>query len=258
MAISLESIKRSVSGPPRIVIYGVPGIGKTTFAASAPSPIFIPIEDGFGSLDVPTFPKPASYGEVLDCLGALIEGQHDYQTVVLDSLDKLEPMLWQHVTETVPHEKGHRVTSIEDYGFGKGYMHAARQWRELLACFDAIRDRGMAVVLIAHSTIVKVEPPDTDAFDRYQMRLHKSAEACVSDWADAVLFANYKVNLVLTGPKGQERTRGTGTGERIVHTSERAAWRAKNRYALPDQIPLDWNVLQQAMTKRPAIAVAAS
>jgi hypothetical protein len=252
MAISLESIKRSVSGPPRIVIYGVPGIGKTTWAASAPAPIFIPIEDGFGDLDVPTFPKPNTFGEVLDCIAALANGDHPYQTVVLDSLDKLEPLLWADVCA----QAGKK--SIEDFGYGKGYVAAAQEWRNVLAGFDALRDRGMTVVLIAHSAVVRVEPPEMDGFDRYQMRLHKTAEACVSDWADCVLFANYKMHAIVSGEKGNERRRGTSDGTRVVHTNERAAWRAKNRYSLPDQMPLDWPAFQQAMTRPAAVAAVAS
>jgi len=252
MAISLESIKRSVSGPPRIVIYGVPGIGKTTFAAAAPAPIFIPVEDGFGDLDVPTFPKPETFADVLACIGSLAEGQHDYQTVVLDSLDKLEPLIWADVCQS------NGKTSIEDFGYGKGYVAAGSEWRTLLSSLDALRDRGMAVLLIAHSTVVRVEPPETDAFDRYQMRLHKTAEAIVSDWADAVLFANYKTSTILTGKKGEERRRGQSDGTRIVHTVERAPHRAKNRYGLPDQLPLDWTAFQEAMArKRPAPAAPA-
>lgn len=250
MAISLADIKRSISGPPRIVLYGVPGIGKTTFAAGAQSPIFLPVEDGCGELDVPAFPVPQSYADIMSAVGSLYTEPHDYRTLVVDSLDKIEPMLWAQVC-TEGGKKG-----IEDFGYGKGYVAAASEWRNLLAGFDALRnDRGMTIVLIAHSTVVKVEPPETDAYDRYQMRLHKTAEATVCDWADAVLFANYKVVTIDSGPKGGERKRGISDGTRIVHTTERAAWRAKNRYRLPDQIALDWAALAEHLpAKAPAAA----
>lgn len=246
MAISLESIKQNTIGPPRIVVYGTPGIGKTTFAASASKPIFIQTEDGLGTLDVPTFPKANSYRDVIDALGALIEVDNDYETVVVDSLDALEPMLWAHVCE----EAGKK--SIEDFGYGKGYVAAAAEWRALLQCFDELRNQGKVIVLIAHSTVVRFESPDADSYDRYQMRLDKRAEAVVSDWADALFFANYRVTTISAGG---ERKRGVGKGDRTLFTTERPAWRAKNRYRMPDELALDWDVVEQAMAPQTAAAV---
>lgn len=249
MAISLQSIKRSVLAPPRVVIYGVPGIGKTTLAASAPAPIFMPIEDGLGQLDVPTFPQPKSLTEVYECIGALLNEKHDYQTIVLDSLDKLEPLIWEHVCATVPAGAGKPAARIEDYGYGKGYVHALSEWRTLLNGLDALRDSGMIVCSIAHSAVVKFEPPDSDTYDRYQMRLHKSADAAICDWADVLLFANYDVKLVA---RGDDKKRAIGEGKRTLHTTERAAWRAKNRYRMPDTLPMEWAAIEQYFVPRAA------
>jgi hypothetical protein len=141
----------------------------------------------------------------------------------------------------VPHEKGKTVTKIEDYGYGKGYDFAADEWRNLLTGFDALRtQKGMAVVLVAHSTVARAEPPETDAYDRYQLRIHKKADAVICDWADAVLFANYKVVTIAAGKDGEKR-RGTSDGSRALHTTERAMWRAKNRYGFDDVVPLSKN-----------------
>lgn len=256
MAISLADIKRNTIGPPRIVVYGVPGIGKTTLAACAPSPIFLPVEDGLGRIDAPAFPRPTSYQAVIESIDALLAGGHDYGSFVLDSLDALEPLLWQHVCAT------HGKQSIEDFGYGKGYVAAAAEWRNLLAGFDALRGMGMCIVLIAHSSVVRFESPETDPYDRWQLRLDKRADGIVCDWADAVLFANYKTTAVTSGPKGSERRRGVGNGDRVLHTVERPAWRAKNRYALPDQIPIPvgdpgeaWAVIENAVAgTSPAVA----
>lgn len=232
----LSLIKRNTAGAPRIVIYGVPGIGKTTLAAAMPSPIFLPVEDGLGTLEVDSFPVPHSYDDVLECVRELVTQPHDYKTLVVDSLDRLEPMLWQHVCRTVPVGQGKVAANIEDYGYGKGYTHAKTEWLNLLDGFDALREKGVTITLIAHSTIARIEPPDTDGYDRYQLRLHKLADAAVCDWADVVLFANYKTVAVTSG----DRKRGVSDGSRVLLTTERAAWRAKNRYAMPNELPMDW------------------
>lgn len=235
MAISLADIKKSTIGPPRIVLYGVPGIGKTTLAAQAANPIFLPIEDGLGRIEVPTFPQPQSYEQVAETIGVLLNEQHEFDTFVVDSLDKLEPLIWQRVCR----EGGKK--SIEEFGYGKGYTRAADLWRDLLSGFDALRDAGMAIVAIAHSAVIRFEAPETDAYDRYQLRLHKAADAVICDWADAVLFATTKVATVTSGSQGSERRRGISDGSRVIHTVERPAWRAKNRYGMPPTIAIPDN-----------------
>lgn len=249
MAISLASIKRGTAiKAPKVAVYGVPGVGKTTFAADAPNPVFIQTEEGLGAIDVPHFPLAKSYQDVLDAMQALHQEDHGYQTVVVDSLDAMEPMLWEHV---IPQHAQKDEKTIEDFGYGKGYVFAAAEWRTFLACLDALRnDRGMAVVVIAHSDIKRFESPDMEAFDRYQMRLHKIANELVCDWTDCLLFANYKVHVVKDETKFKKtRARGAGIGERIVHTEERPAFRAKNRYSLPAELPLSWGAFQDAVTE---------
>lgn len=242
MAFSLADIQRNTQGPPRIIVYGVPGIGKTTLAASMPSPIFLPIEDGLGQLDVPTFPKPTSFEDVMSAVAALTAGGHEFQTVVIDSLDALEPMVWEKVCR----DAGKK--SIEDFGYGKGYVAAAAEWRKLRDALDALRDSGVMVCVIAHSIVAHVEPPDNDPYDRYQMRLHKTAEAIWCDWADAVLFANYVVRTVTTSG---DKKRGVGKGERLIHANERPAYRAKNRYRMPDELPMEWAALSAFLPTPP-------
>lgn len=241
MTTTLADIKRSISGPPRIVVYGVPGIGKTTFACSTPSPIVINAEDGLSDIDVPAFPVPTSYRDILEQVGCLATEPHNYRTLVVDSLDRIEPMLWAHVCAE------HKQRDIEAFGYGKGYTAATSEWRNLLSGFDACRARGMAVVLVAHSIVAKIEPPETEGYDRYQLRLHKAADGVVCDWADAVLFATYKVTAVATS--GGERKRGISDGSRVLKCTERAAWRAKNRYRMPDELPLDWATVATYLAK---------
>ncbi|MBX3363994.1 MAG: ATP-binding protein [Phycisphaeraceae bacterium] len=237
--MKLNQIERGTrAAPRRVLLYGTHGIGKSTFGAMADRPIFIQTEDGLANIDVDRFPLAVGYGDVLAALGELYTQEHEYRTVVIDSLDWLERLIWGEVCA----KRG--VESIEDIGYAKGYVFALTQWREVLAGLDALRnERGMQVVLIAHAQIEKFANPETDTYDRYSPRLQKLASALVQEWCDEVLFATYRV-LTKTTKEGfdRKRTQGVGTGERIIRTTERPAHVAKNRLNLPDEIPLDYRV----------------
>lgn len=221
----------AVFPPQKILIYGVQGIGKNTFAATFKSPILLQIEDGSAAIDIPAFPLVTAFQGVIDVIQAL-HGEHDYKTLVLDTLDWLEPLLWQACCEH------HGKESIESFGYGKGYVEVDRWWRHIQQGLDSLRhSKGMDVVVLAHSEIKTISPPDTDAYDCYQIKMQKRAFALWQEWADMVLFLNYKINIQKTKTGiNEERIRGIGTGERVVYTSERPAWKAKSRWPLPDEI----------------------
>lgn len=239
MAITLDSIRRGPRlGPPRMIVYGPHGVGKTTFGAQAPSPILIPLEDGQGKIDIPTFDPHGSgvlksYAEVIEALDALFTSQHDFQTALVDSLDWLEPLVWK---ETCARNEWH---DIESPGFGKGYVAADEVWREFFAWLAALRDqRHMSIILLSHCEVKKFNDPDNEPYDRYQIKLHHRASGIAQEWADAVLFANYKI-YVQKHDAGFKKTiaRGKGDGERVFYTEERPAHFAKNRYSLPSEMP---------------------
>lgn len=235
--------------PRRVMLYGVHGIGKSTFGAMADKPIFLPTEEGLGEIDCASFPLLTSYDQVLAALGELYSEPHDYRTVVIDSLDWLEQLVWNEVSQK------RNVETIEDIGYSKGYVFALTQWREVLAGLDALRnERGMSVVLLAHCKIERFENPETDTYDRYVPRLHKLASAVVQEWCDEVLFATYQVYTKQTDEGfNRTRTQGIGSGERVMRTTERPAHVAKNRLNLPEELPLDFNAYAQYLrTDRPA------
>lgn len=230
---------------PIMALYGPGGIGKTTFAAAAPSPIIIRTEDGIGRLNVAHSEQvERTYADVVAWISDLLTGEHEYQTVVIDSLDHLEPIIW---AETCAR---HNWTDIEKPGYGKGYLAATDVWRELLDGIRALREKGMAVILIAHAEIKTFNSPETEPYDRYQIKLHKNAASLVIEMCDIVGFANVRTIVTKTESGfNKEVRRGVTTGERLLHLVEKPAYIAKNRYGLPDSISLEWNAFAGAMAE---------
>lgn len=223
--------------PPKIVLHGVHGIGKTTFGSMFDKPILLPTEEGASAVDMSAFPRARSMQDVVNMIEAL-HGDHDFGTVVLDSVDWLEPLVWDHTCQRLGEN------SIESFGYGRGYTEADRDWRTVISGLDSLRyKKSMAVVIIAHSEIKKVEPPDSEAYDRYQLRLHKRAYAMWQEWADCVMFANYQINMKSEDQGfNRTRTRATGAGERTLYTAARPAHDAKNRWNLPEVIHIGKDV----------------
>jgi len=228
---------------PRIELYGVEGIGKTTFAAGAPNPIFILTEDGLGSLPVQHFPIATSTDDVMNAIATLYQEDHSFGTVVIDSLDWLEAIIQGEID--AKHD-------AKDLAYGKGALIAAEKWRVILEGLNALRlERGMVVILIAHTTIKRFDSPEVEPFDRYQPKLQERSNALVREWCDAVLFANYKT-IVKHDDVGFNKTtnRGISTGERLLYCTGRPAYMAKNRYQLPDSIPLSWEAFETAISNK--------
>lgn len=237
MAISINSIqRRSKLKPPRITIFGVGGVGKTSFGASAPDPVFLPTEDGLASVDVPSFDLIRTFDEMLEAIGVLATEDHGYRTAILDSLDWLEPQINAYTSA----QNG--WANIETPGYGKGYVAALENWRLLFDGLNTLRDeRDMTIIMIAHSKVVKFEAPDTEAYNRYNLKLNDKAAALVVEHSDVVGFANYRTMIVKADAGfGKKAVRGVGSGERVLHLEERPSFTAKQRYNLPDTIALDW------------------
>lgn len=235
MAISLNSLQRgSAQRPLRCVVYGTHGVGKTSFGAFAPEPIFLRFEDGLGLLDVATFDQIRTYDDLMQAFSELFQGEHQFQTVVLDTLDWLEPIVWAEAC------RANNWSSIEDAGYGKGYLAASDIWRSVMEALNDLRtERSMNVIMLAHTEVRRFDAPDSDPYDRYQPKLHKLASAIVQENVDAVFFMTYRVSLMKVDPKDKNsRKRGVGGGQRVIWTEERPSHLAKNRWRMPDQIDL--------------------
>lgn len=225
--------------PLRVLVYGTAGVGKTTFAADAPAPIFLCSEDGTSHMDVARFPEPRAWSDVLSALASLKDEEHPFRTVVIDSLDWLEPICWQHVCE----QNGKR--SIEQFEYGKGYVFALDQWRTMLARLDLLtRVRKMNVVLIGHAKVARIDDLQAGSYDRYLMKLHQKASDLIIEWVDAALFARHELHT--QGDPRRGKVRGVSSGARLVHTTWTAAFDAKNRFDLPATMPLDWQAFASA------------
>ena len=248
MAINLSSLIRSgdEKKPARLVVHSVQGVGKTTMASEAPNPVFIQCEDGLASVDVDAFPLARSFSDVMEAFASLYQEDHKFESVVVDSLDWLEPLIYAQACQ----DNG--WTNIEQPGYGKGYIAAMAYWRQYIEAVNALRDeKGMWVVQLAHTDIKKFEDPAADAYDRYIIKLYNKAAALILEHSDAVIFLNHLISLKTTDQGfGNKKTRAISGGQRAAYCSERPSHIAKNRYGLPDTILVpgnNWSPLWDAI-----------
>ena len=215
----------------------------SSWASHAPKPIFVGAEKGTEQLDVARFPQTETIAELLDQLRALQNEKHEFQTVVLDSLDWIEPLIWKSVCDEA------KVEHIEQAfgGYGKGYVRALDLWRTLLKELATLNQK-MHVLLIGHCMIKSFVDPDlASAYDRYQLKINDKAAALVREAADAVLFARFETEVIRDGGNGRSKAKVRGEGVRVMYTESRPAFDAKNRFNLPFSLPLDWKVFGDAI-----------
>lgn len=234
--------------PPRIMIYGSEGVGKSTFGASAPNAIFVQTEDGLGSIGCKRFPLAHRLSEVMNELIALRDEPHDFQTVVVDSVDWLERIIHEEVCREYDVQSIERVPGQ----YGTGASLALKKMRSLISLLDEIRDkRNMIIILVAHAKIEHVEDPETMAYDRHTPRLNKNACGLIIEWADAVGFVWKKFRVQkesgkFSSERGIVAPIGADGGERVIRFEGSPACIAKNRYGLPSEIPLSWQAFIDA------------
>ncbi|MBO6301002.1 MAG: AAA family ATPase [Ruminiclostridium sp.] len=236
----------------KVVIYGPEGIGKSTLAAQFPAPLFIDTEGSTKEMDVARLDKPESWEFLLAELD-FVRTQRPCKTLVIDTIDWAEQLCIKNVCDKAG-KKG-----IEDFGYGKGYVYEKEAFQRLLTALDGVIYAGINVVLTAHAALRKFEQPDEmGSYDRWEMKLGAKTTNLISplikEWADMVLFANYKILSVAADDKGKKH-KAQG-GKRIMYTSHHACWDAKNRYGLPEEIPMDYSAIAHIFAAVPTTAPA--
>lgn len=250
--LSLVRRGRIKSGK-RITLYGYEAIGKSTLGASAPAPVFIDIEDGTGDIDTDRYlfrdddPRghvPETLQEVHVAVDDLLKTDHHYKSLVIDTLDALEPLIWQYVCERDSgkqsnlNKSGKKLISIESYGYGRGYTVALDEWRRLAGRLDLLRVRkGMNIILLSHSQIRTFKNPEGDDYDRYQLRIKENAASFIKEWSDVVGYCCFE-NTTAKINEDDLRAKGYSTGRRLIMLERAAAYDAKSRVPMPSEVEM--------------------
>jgi hypothetical protein len=248
----MEIVTTKANTSPILAIYGPEGIGKTTLSSRFPHAVHLLLEEGLPTgVEVQALAHRTDLSGVLASLRWLYEAEHQFQTLVIDTLDALEARVLAHVCNE------NRWQTIETPSFGKGWVAADVEWRRVLGALDHIRrKRGMTVVLIAHSSVERVDDPRAPSYTSYQLRLHRRARALVLDACDLVGFLSTDIHVISEDRGfGHERARADGGSQRYLFVEGRPAFAAKNRYGMPPKIPVDRDFDIGELTKYfPAVA----
>lgn len=228
----IDRFKKKVSiDPPVIVGYGVDGIGKTSLACEFPDAVYLntkgerlPSDVSIPSEQIVDFPQ------YLAALDDLIDERHDFKWVITDSADGLEPLVWEETCWR------NEWKSIEQPGFGKGYVEADQDWKKIFDRWDLLVRAGVGVIVLAHPVVERFESPMTDPYTLYTIKLQKRANALLREKADIVVFMNYRVSIK-EKQVGQNKTIAHAEGKsRAMYFNGSPAYNAKNRYSMPDEI----------------------
>lgn len=234
----MEIKKGKIPSAKKVVIYGPEGVGKSTFASQFPDPLFSDTEGSTKELDVSRFPEPSSWTMLMQEAKYVYDHPDCCKTYVVDTADWAEMMGIKHICDKA------QKSGIEDFGYGKGYTYAKEEFGRLLNLLsDIVTQRGIHVVITAHATMRKFEQPDEmGAYDRWELKLSKQTAPLLKEWADLLLFANYKTYVVAKDDNGKVyKAQG---GRRVMYTSHHPCWDAKNRYGLPEEVPFEYDQIR--------------
>lgn len=236
----MDIISGRIPAAVKAVIYGPEGIGKSTLASRFPAPLFIDTENSTTHMDVRRLPKPENWLELLNEVDWVLAHPDSCRTLVLDTADWAEALCTEHVCAR------DKKTGIEDYGYGKGYSFVVEEFGRLVNKLEQVKGKGINVIVAAHALISKFEQPDElGGYNRWTLKLIDtpkcSNSAMLREWADAVFFLNYKTIVVNVDGQGAQKGKNKAQGgARVIYTTHHPCWDAKNRFGLPDELPLDF------------------
>ena len=234
--------------PRRCLLYGTNGIGKSTFANAAPNPIFIQTEEGLSDIDVnAAFDFGHNFDTVLAQLYWLYTDDHDYKTVIIDTLDFLERLIWKEVA------KDEGKDGVADIGYSNGYKLALKYWEKILDALNALwNTKNLNVILLAHAKTATIKDPENGPYDKYMPKLHDLPSDMLQDWCDEVFFCRHKLYITEHGDGFNKSQKATDSGQRVIYCAEGGTHAAKNKLGLPSEIPLDFAVYQEYIDKNKA------
>lgn len=235
----MEIIKGRIPKPVKCLIYGPEGIGKSTLASKFPDAVFIDTEGSTSHMDVMRFPDPGTWTQLLNTVREAA-GEDACKTLVIDTADWAERLCIAHVLAV------NKWSSIEAPGYGKGYVYIKEEFSKLLDLLTILISKGKNVVLTAHSQMRKFEQPDElGAYDRWELKLSKQVAPLVKEWADMILFCNYKTMVVNVDNQGAQKGKNKAQGgRRIMYTQHHPCWDAKNRFGLPEELDMDYEAIR--------------
>lgn len=222
--------------PMKVLIYGVEGIGKTTFASKFPDPIFIDTEGSTGFINARKLPNPTSWTMLLDELED-IKSDPRGKTLIIDTLDWAERLAKKYLMDK------NKWAAIDSTNYGSRYVALSDEIGKLLNKLTEIKDVGINVVLTAHAETKKHElPNEMGQYDKYTLKLEKRDAGLAKEWADMILFFNYKTTIISDSKSNSKKATG---GQRVMYTTHKPAWDAKNRLGLPDELPIDFETIRE-------------
>ena len=240
--------------PGKFVVYGPEGIGKSTFASKFPTPLFIDTEDSTLKMDVTRMQKPTSWTMLTEQVKYIRNNPGSWQTLNLDTADWAEQLCIEHLCSQ------HHVNGIEAIGggWGKGYTYLEEEFGRFLNLLTEIRDIGINIVITAHAILRKIEQPDEiGSYDHWELKLEKKVAALVKEWADTILFANYKTFVVNIDNQGAQKGKNKAQGgKRMMYTTHNVCWDAKNRDDLADELPFEYSSIAHIPYARPVQTAA--
>lgn len=237
------------------MVYGPEGIGKTTFASKFPDAVFIDTEGGSYGFDVARMPDPSSWVELGQEITSVRDGDTPCRTLVIDTADWAEHLCEAHILASK------QISSIEDPGYGKGYTYVREEFGKLLNRLSEVTDKGITVVLCAHAIMRKFEQPDElGSYDRWELKLSKQVAPLVKEWADEIIFANYKTYTVLANDakKAKDIKKKATGARRCMYLTHHPCWDAKNRWGISDDLDdpfeFDYEVIRPYVERSGSVA----